>query len=98
MAYQKRAAEVKDYRLEWDLRIMIDGVMTDVGDTVTGSTWVVETGITKDSYTRTTDSTTIWLSGGTAGVEYTLTNRVTTGQGRTYEQSILVNVTAPPAT
>lgn len=98
MSYDKRVAEVKDYRLEWDLRIWMNGQLTDVGDTVTTSAWVVEAGITKDSDTKTTTSTTIWLSGGIVGVEYTLTNRVTTAQGRTYERSILVNVVAPPAT
>lgn len=91
MAYKKRSAEVKDYAIDWSVRL-------DEGDTISTSTWVVETGITKDSDTNTTTSTTIWLSGGTAGVEYTLTNRVVTAQGRTHEASFLVTITSPPVT
>ena len=95
MAYVKRAAEVKDYKIDWSDRLLVNGV---AGDTISTSTWVVETGITKDSDTNTTTSTTIWLSGGTAGVEYTLTNRVVTAQGRTHEESFLVTITSPPVT
>lgn len=95
MAYEKRAAEVKDYGFDWSDRLLVNGV---AGDTISTSTWVVETGITKDSDTDTDTTTTIWLSGGTAGVEYTLTNRVVTTQGRTHERSFLVTITAPPVT
>lgn len=96
MAYEKRAAEVKDYGFDWSDRLLVAGV--DTGDTIATSTWVVEAGITKDSDTDTDTTTTIWLSGGTAGVEYTLTNRVVTAQGRTHERSFLVTITAPPVT
>lgn len=95
MAYEKRVAEVKDYRIDWADHLLIDGV---AGDTISTSTWIVESGLTKDSDSKTSTTTTAWLSGGTAGVEYTATNRVVTAQGRTYEQSFLVTVTAPPAT
>ncbi|NIO40588.1 MAG: hypothetical protein GTO41_10635, partial [Burkholderiales bacterium] len=56
------------------------------GATISSSTWTVPTGITKDS--DDTDAVTIrgvsfgintvatiWLSGGAAGTEYTLTNK-----------------------
>lgn len=95
MAYEKRAAEVKDYQIDWTKKLLVNGV--DAGDTVSTSSWVVESGITKDSDTKTTKTTTVWLSGGTAGTDYTLTNRVVTAQGRTYEQSFILTVTSPPA-
>lgn len=95
MPYVKRPAEVKDYKIDWSSALLVDGV--DVGDTVTASTWTVETGITKDSDSRTTSTTTAWLSGGTEGVHYTVTNQVTTTQGRTYERSFVVQVEAAPA-
>lgn len=95
MAYEKRAAEVKDYGIDWSDRLLVNGV---AGDTISTSTWVVETGITKASDSATTTTTTVWLSGGTEGVEYTLTNRVVTAQGRTHERSFLVTITGPPVT
>lgn len=95
MAYEKRAAEVKDYQIDWSKKLLVNGV--DTGDAVSTSSWVVESGITKDSDTKATKTTTVWLSGGTAGVEYTLTNRVVTTGGRTYEQSFVVTITSPPA-
>lgn len=91
MAYEKRSAEVKDYAIDWS------AALGDV-DTISTSAWVVETGITKDSDSDTDTTTTIWLSGGTEGVGYTLTNRVVTAQGRTLERSFLVTITAPPVT
>lgn len=78
--------EVLDYRIDWSGRLD--------GDTISASTWVVPIGITQDSASNTTTSATIWLSGGTSGEQYTLTNRVTTNGGRTLEQKITLRVTA----
>ena len=87
MALDKDPNEVKDYTLVWGARRLA------TSETISTSTWTVPTGITKDTDTDTDTTTTIWLSGGTGGVEYTLTNRVVTSQGRTYDWSITVNVT-----
>ena len=73
--------EVLDYVLDWSNRLAS-------GDTITTSTWIVEAGIDKDSDSKTDSTTTIWLSGGTDGVTYTLTNRVVTAGGRTMDQSV----------
>lgn len=75
---------VTDFQIDW----------TDWlnGDTISTSTWTVETGITQDSESETTAITTIWLSGGTAGVTYTVTNRIVTAAGRTDDRSIAVRV------
>lgn len=76
--------EVLDYQLDWSARLDEDTIVT--------STWVVPTGITKDSDTNTTDTTTIWLSGGTTGEAYTLANRITTVGGRTMDQSVKIKI------
>ena len=47
-------------------------------DTIATSVWIVDSGITKDSDSNDSTSTTIKLSGGTAGNKYTVTNRITT--------------------
>lgn len=75
---------VLDYQIDWS-----DWLGTD---TIVTSTWTVGTGITKDSDTNTTTTATIWLSGGTAGTTYELTNEIVTTDGRTDNRTIYVTV------
>lgn len=81
---EKDPDEVADYEIDWTEQLS--------GDTITASTWIVPTGITKDSDSNTTTSTTIWLSGGTTGTTYRLQNRVTTAGGRTFENTVGIAV------
>ena len=75
---------VMDYQINW---------ATWLGsDTISTSTWVVASGITKVSDSRTTTATTIWLSGGTDGTTYALTNRIVTAGGRTDDRTINIQV------
>ena len=85
----KDPADVVDYTLDWS------DVLSD-SETITTSTWTVPSGITKDSDSEADTTTTIFLSGGTAGVEYLLTNKIVTNNAtaRTYEKSIIVPVIA----
>jgi hypothetical protein len=62
-------------------------------DTISTSTWYVPDDLTNESDGETTTATTIWLSGGTRGVTYTVTNRITTAGGRTDERSFQIRVT-----
>lgn len=69
------------------------------GDAIASSTWAVPAGITKleqaprvSSHDDTT--TTVWLSGGSAGTTYECVNRVQTTGGRTYERTLRVAVIA----
>jgi len=75
---------VLDYVVDWS-----DWLGTD---TISSSSWTVPTGITKDSDTNTTTTATIWLSGGTEGAEYRVTNQIVTTDGRTDERSIIIKV------
>lgn len=61
-------------------------------DTISSSSWIVPAGITKDSDSYTDKAATIWLSGGTAGQSYELTNRITTAGGRTDDRTITITV------
>ena len=75
---------VLDYQINW---------ATWLGsDTISTSTWTVPTGITKVTDSNTTTTATIWLSGGTAGTEYDLTDRIVTAGGRTADRTITVKV------
>lgn len=82
--FYKRAAGVLDYTENW---------ATWLGsDTISTSTWVAETGITIDSETETDTTAIVWLSGGTVGNVYTVTNTIITAAGRTQTRTILVFV------
>ena len=62
-------------------------------DTIIGSTWVLEAGITNDSDSHDSlTKSTIDLSGGTAGTVYTLTNQITTVGGDVWEKEIHIKV------
>lgn len=83
--YQKDPDAVLDYTIDWS---------TWLGDdTIATSGWTVPTGLTEDSDSNTTTTATVWLSGGTVGTVYTVTNEITTAGGRTDDRSIQIFVT-----
>lgn len=75
---------VEDYGFDWS-----DWLGTD---TISSSIWIVPTGISNESDTSDTTTTTIWLSGGTSGTSYHLTNRITTAGGRTEDRTGVLKV------
>ena len=76
---------VLDYTVDWSDWLG--------ADTITGTpTWTVGTGLTKASQTNTTTTATAWLSGGTAGSDYTVACKIVTTGGRTDERSFTVQV------
>lgn len=83
-AFHKGNTEVLDYTIDWSTLLGADTIAT--------SAWVVPTGITKDSDSSTTTATTVWLSGGTAGTEYTAENTITTAAGRTHVRTLSIIV------
>lgn len=65
------------------------------GDTITASAWPeVDDGVTVvlDSFDADGAFTTAWVSGGQAGQTYSLTNRISTAQGRTLDRTIGIPV------
>ena len=76
---------VLDYGLDWSNWLAS-------GETISSSSWVVETGLTKDSSSNTTTTTTVWLSGGTAGRTYRITNSIVTSAAREDDRSLLIKV------
>lgn len=70
-----------DYGWDWSQWL------TEVEDTISDSVWIVPAGLTLESDSHTTTHTTVWLSGGTAGQSYAITNRITTSGGRTDDRS-----------
>lgn len=82
---------------EQDPGALLDYVVTWVlgADTISTSTWqVAPTGLTLSSQVHDTTTATVWLTGGTDGTDYLVTNWVTTAGGRLAEQTFQVNVRA----
>lgn len=86
--------KIKDPDAKLDFGINWSDWLAD-GETISSSAWAVPSGITQSSSpapTNTTNTTTIWLEGGSAGTTYTVTNRITTSAGRIDERSLFVAV------
>ena len=84
MTFTKDPNAVLDYTIDWTRWL--------AGDQVATSEWLVPTGLTKVADTKTASSATVWLSGGTAGQSYTVTNRITTTGGRAEDRSFTIRV------
>lgn len=83
--YYKDVDAVLDFGVDWSDWL-------DTGETISTSTYTVTAGITKDSDSNTTTASTIWLSGGTDGTSYTITNEIVTSDSRTDNRSFTVKV------
>ena len=82
--FSKDPNAVLDYTIDWST--WLDD------DTISTSAWTVASGLTKDSDSNTTTATTVWLSGGTAGTQYTAVNRIVTVGGRTEDRTLTIVV------
>ena len=83
--YVKDPADVLDYRFDWSQWLT-------VGESIQTSTVSADTGITIDSSSNTTDSVTVWLSGGSLGGNYRVSSKIETTMARTVERSIAIKV------
>jgi len=73
-----------DYTIDWSVWLGTDTIAT--------STWIFDAGITQVSASLSGAQATVWVSGGSVGILYSVTNRITTAAGRTDERSILIRV------
>jgi hypothetical protein len=83
--YAKDPDAVLDYQVDWSAWL-------GVGEEILTSQMIPEDGITVDSDSNTTTTATVWLSGGTAGEAYEVTNRITTTQARTDDRTLRIVV------
>lgn len=75
---------ILDYKIDWS------GWLN--GDTISASSWTAEAGITIDSDSNDTTSATVWLSGGTAGEIYEVTNHIVTTLGREDDRTLTMQM------
>ena len=78
---------VTDYKFDWSRWL---AETTSSSDTISSSSWTADTGLTIDSDANDTTSATVWVSGGTAGTAYRLTNQIVTTGGRTEDRTLTV--------
>lgn len=83
--YSKDPSAVLDYVFDWTEWLA-------TGETITDHTITADTGITVDSSTELDGKVTVWLSGGTAGINYKVACLITTSAGRTDERTIWIKV------
>lgn len=83
--YIKDPDAVLDYRFDWTPWLA-------GSETIVTSTVAATAGINVDSFTNSTTATIVWLSGGTNGKLFNVTNRIVTNQGRTDERSFSVRI------
>lgn len=81
----KAPGEIEKYGVDWT-KVLKASV------TIVTSTWSVPAGITKVTDGIDGLSTPILLSGGTAGVDYTLVNTIVTSDGQTLDEAMQVRV------
>jgi len=82
----KDPSAVLDYVFDWTEWLA-------TGETITDHTITADTGITVDSSTELDGKVTVWLSGGTAGINYKVACKITTSAGRTDERTFWIKVT-----
>jgi hypothetical protein len=89
----KDPSAVLDYVFDWT-EWLATGETIAV-DSETGEkliTITADTGITVDSSTESDGKIIVWLSGGTAGINYKVACLITTTEGRTDERTIWIKV------
>ena len=81
---------VLDYSMDW-------GPWLEEGDAIESAVWTVPAGLTKESQSETAsedggpiDTTTVWLSGGTAGERYEVKCHIVTSGGREDERTAVL--------
>ena len=82
--YVKDPDALLDYTENWATWLGTDEIDT--------SSWTVPAGITNAADSATTTTTTIWLSGGTAGTNYEVVNSITTTAGRETDRTLYIYV------
>ena len=85
-----------DYKFDWKALTngSGDSDWLDTGETISSKTVTVDDGITKesDALADTNTSVVVWLSGGTAGVDYEVACKIVTSDNRTDERTMKIQV------
>jgi len=83
--YSKDPSAVLDYVFDWTEWLA-------TGESISSYTITADTGITVETDSEASGKVTVWLSGGTAGINYKVACKITTSAGRTDERTIWIKV------
>jgi len=86
----KDPSGVLDYAFEWNDSRYGPWLQTD--EVISASDWVVDVGITLVSSGISGSQTFAFISGGTVGKSYRITNTITTSDGRTTSRSAYIPI------
>lgn len=83
----KDPAELLDYTINWAAPL--------AGDTIVSSVWALSAAdLVEATSTQTSNTATIWLSGGTLNQTYQVKNTITTAGGRIFDQTVSIKIAA----
>lgn len=84
---------VKDPQAQLDFSVDWSDWLTDP-ETISASSWTIPTGLTLVAQSYTTTTATVFLSGGTVGRSYVVSNQITTNNAtpRIDERSFTITV------
>ena len=90
--FDKDPNAVLDYTIDWTNWL-------DTFETITTSSWTTDAGLTIVSSSKTTNKSTVYLSGGTGGENYLVSNTIVTSSTptRTDRRTIKIAVKTRPA-
>lgn len=84
VVFSKDPSAVLDYTMDWRQWLG--------DDAISSVAWTLPAGIANAGTTFSSSTTTIWLSGGTAGTSYSVYATVVTVGGRTEKRTIKITV------
>lgn len=76
--------DVADYVIDWTARL--------VDDSISSSEWLDVEGLELFDLDNDEKTCTAWIRGGTAGTRYSVTNRIQTVGGRTFDKTVFLSV------
>lgn len=79
-----------DYTVDWSQ--WVETSSAGAVDTITTSSWTADPGITQGSSSWTSNSASLFITGGTPGNSYNIYNKIVTSQGRTDLRTINVTI------
>ena len=80
--FRKAGAAVLDFAFDWSA--WLDG------DLIVTSSWRAPSGLSIVKQAHSASGAVVWIGGGVAGVEYPVTNQITTADGRSDARTLLV--------
>ena len=86
MTFVKDPQATTDYSIDWT------APLTAAGDTIATSSWTTDAGVAIAKSTYTGYVATAFVSGGTVGSSYSVTNTITTAGGLTLAQNFIVKI------